>query len=75
MAKNIVAYRQKATFVLHPKLHWGLASEIQEGEDLSSAVLDSDHFFEQDLEGVSEVTVALTGNAEEGYEFKILSQK
>ncbi len=75
MRKNTVAYGQKATFVLHPKLYWGLASEIQEGEDLSSAVLNSDHFFEQDLEGVTEVTVALTGNAEDGYEFKILSQK
>jgi len=75
MRKNTVAYDQKATFVMHPKLYWGLASEIQEGEQLASAVLNSDHFYEQDLEGVSEVEVALTGNAEEGYKFKIISQK
>ena len=71
MTKQVVSYNQKATFVLHPKLYWGLASEIQEGEQLSSAVLDSEHFFEQDLEGVSEVTVGLYGNAEDGYSFKI----
>lgn len=75
MTKNIVAYDQKATFVLHPKLYWGLASEIQEGEQLSSAVLNSDSFFEQDLEGVSEVTVGLYGNAQDGYRFMIESQK
>ena len=75
MRKKTVAYDQKATFVLHPKLYWGLASEIQEGEQLSSAVLNSDSFFEQDLEGVSEVTVGLYGNAEDGYCFKIESQK
>ena len=75
MTKQIVAYDQKATFVLHPKLYWGLASEIQEGEQISSAVLNSDHFFEQDLEGVTDVTVALYGNAEEGYRFEIESQR
>ena len=71
MTKQVVSYNQKATFVLHPKLYWGLASEIQEGDQLSSAVLNSDSFFEQDLEGVSEVTVGLYGNAEDGYSFKI----
>lgn len=71
MTKKIVGYDQKATFVLHPKLYWGLASEIQEGEQLSSAVLNSNSFFEQDLEGMTEVTVGLYGNAEEGYQFKI----
>ena len=75
MTKKIVAYDQKATFVLHPKLYWGLASEIQEGDQLSSAVLDSDSFFEQDLEGMSEVTVGLYGNAQDGYMFKIDSWK
>jgi hypothetical protein len=74
VSKNIVGYGQKATFVLHPKLYWGIASEIQEGDQLSSAVLNSDNFFEQNLEGVSNVTVALYGNAEEGYQFKIESQ-
>ena len=73
--KKIVGYGQKATFVLHPKLYWGLASEIQEGMELSSAVLNSDIFFEQNLEGASNVTVALCGNAKEGYQFKIESQQ
>lgn len=75
MSKKTVAYGQKATFVLHPKLYWGLASEIQEGKQISSAVLNSDSFFEQDLEGVSEVTIALYGNAEDGYQFKIENQR
>lgn len=71
MTKKIVAYDQKATFVLHPKLYWGMASEIQEGELISSAVIDSDSFFELDLEGLSEVTVGLYGDAEEGYQFRV----
>ena len=71
MTKQVVAYDQKATFVLHPKLYWGLASEIQEGDQLSSAVLNSNSFFEQDLEGMSEVTVGLYGNAQDGYTFKV----
>lgn len=75
MTKQTVAYDQKATFVLHPKLYWGLASEIQEGDQISSAVLNSEHFFEQNLEGVSEVTISLNGNAEDGYLFKIEDQK
>jgi len=75
MSKNIIAYGQKATFVLHPKLYWGIASEIQEGAQLSSAVLNSNCFFEQDLEGVSNVTVALYGNAEDGYQFKLENQQ
>ncbi len=74
MTKDIVAYGQKATFVLHPKLYWGLASEIQEGELLSSAVLDSASFFELDLEGLTEVTVGLYGNAQDGYQFKVDSK-
>lgn len=74
MTKNIVAYDQKATFVLHPKLYWGLASEIQEGEQISSAVLNSDSFFELDLEGLTEVTIALHGNAADGYRFVVEDQ-
>jgi len=74
MTKDIVAYGQKATFVLHPKLYWGLASEIQEGEQLSSAVLDSASFYELDLESLSEVTVGLYGNAQDGYQFKVDSK-
>lgn len=69
ITKKIVAYGQKATFILHPKLYWGIASEIQEGQDISSAVLNSDNFFEQDIEGVSNTIVTLTGNPKEGYQF------
>ena len=75
MTKRTVAYGQKATFVLHPKLYWGVASEIEEGDQLSTAVLNTDAFFEQNLDGVSEATVALLGNAETGYSFEIESQK
>jgi hypothetical protein len=75
MTKNIVGYGQKATFVLKPKLYWGIASEIEESQSLNSAVLNTDHFFEQDLEGVSEVEISLNGNAEDVYTFKIDSQK
>jgi hypothetical protein len=69
MTKQIVAYDQKATFILHPKLYWGIASEIQEGQLISSAVLNTDNFFEQDIEGVLEAVVTLSGNAKEGYQF------
>jgi hypothetical protein len=71
MTKNIVAYDQKATFILHPKLYWGIASEIQEGQLISSAVLNTDNFFEQDIEGVLNATVTLTGNAKEGFQFYV----
>lgn len=71
MTKTIVAYNQKATFILHPKLYWGIASEIQEGQLISTAVLHTDNFFEQDIEGVTEATVTLTGNPKEGYQFTV----
>jgi hypothetical protein len=69
LTENIVAYDQKATFILHPKLYWGIASEIQEGQLISSAVLNTDDFFEQDIEGVTRTTVTLVGNPREGYNF------
>lgn len=69
MKKEIVAYDQKATFIIHPKLYWGIASEIQESQLISSAVLNTDFFFEQDIEGVTNTTVTLTGNPKEGYQF------
>lgn len=75
VSKDIVAYRQKATFRLFPKLYWGIASEINQSDSLFSAVLDSDQFFEQNLENVSSVTVSLNGNAEDGYSFKIENQE
>jgi len=74
MTKSGVAYNQKATFILHPKLYWGVASQIQEGQALSSAVLDTDHFFEQNLEGVTQATVTLTGNSTDGYQFTVENQ-
>ncbi|AXG71061.1 hypothetical protein KORDIASMS9_03316 [Kordia sp. SMS9] len=75
ITKKIVGYGQKATFVLKPKLYWGIASEIEESQLLNSAVLNTDHFFELDLEGASEVNISLNGNAEDGYTFKVDSQK
>ncbi|KAF7765060.1 hypothetical protein PCIT_b1196 [Pseudoalteromonas citrea] len=75
MEKKIVGFGQKATFVLKPKLYWGVASEIEESQLLNSAVLNTNSFFEQDLEGVSKATISLNGNAEEGYTFKIESQE
>ena len=36
MSKNIVGYGQKATFVLKPKLYWGIASEIEESQLLKA---------------------------------------
>ena len=75
MTKNIVANDQKATFVLHPKLYWGLASEIQDGQQISSAVLNTDSFFEMDIEGMISADVILTGNSKDGYEFSVENQK
>ncbi|WP_420551195.1 hypothetical protein [Tenacibaculum aiptasiae] len=73
--KNIVAYEQKATFQLAPKIYWGIASEINVSQSISSAVLDSNIFFEQDLTNVSSATVSLNGNAEIGYKFQIDHQE
>jgi hypothetical protein len=75
LRKSSIGHGQKATFVLKPKLYWGIASEIQEGELIHSGELNTDHFFEQDLEGVTEVNISLNGNAEEGYTFRIDSQR
>lgn len=75
LTKNIVGFGQKATFVLKPKLYWGIASEIEESQLINSEVLNTDSFFEQDLEGITEVNISLNGNAEEGYTFMIDSQK
>ncbi|MFT7009425.1 MAG: hypothetical protein ACJAXJ_003973 [Colwellia sp.] len=75
MTKKIVGFGQKATFVLKSKLYWGVASEIKESQLLNSAVLNTDSFFEQNLEGVSKATISLNGNAQDGYTFKIESQE
>jgi hypothetical protein len=71
MEKKIVAYGQKTTFILHPKLYWGIASEIQEGQAIRSAGLNTENFFVQDIEGVTNATVTLTGNPNEGYKFVV----
>ncbi len=71
LQKTIVAYDQKATFVSEPKLYWGIASEIQEGQAISSAVLVTDTFFEHDLDGVSQATITLTGDSASGYQFTV----
>lgn len=71
MDKKTVAFEQKATFVLKPNLYFGIASEVQEGEMISSAVLNADHFHELRLDGLSSVTISLNGNAKSGYEFKV----
>jgi hypothetical protein len=57
--------------VLHPKLYWGVASEIQEGQAIGSAVLNTDQFWVQDIEGVNNATVTLMGNPNEGYHFVV----
>ncbi|NQZ11576.1 MAG: hypothetical protein HRT35_30875 [Algicola sp.] len=75
MEKKIVGFGQKATFVLKPKLYWGVASEIEESQLLNSAVLSTNSFFEQDLEGVTKATVSCNGNAEDGYKFIVESQE
>jgi len=71
LQKTLVAYDQKATFIVEPKLYWGIASEIQEGQLIASAVLQTDAFFEQHLEGVSQATVTLIGDSASGYQFTV----
>ncbi|ATC94825.1 hypothetical protein [Pseudoalteromonas tunicata] len=73
--KNVVAFGQKASFLIKPKIYWGIASEIQQSGAISSAVIDSLNFFEQNLESVSSATVSLNGNAKEGYSFKVEEQE
>ncbi len=74
MAKNILACGRKAIFMLLPKFYWGLTSEAQEGGQFGSAALNSASFYGLDLEGLTEVTVGLYGNAKDGYKFKIDSK-
>jgi len=71
MQKSIVAYGQKATFVFDRKLYWGVASEIQEGQLIGTAILSTNAFFQQDLNGVRRATVTLTGSAVSGYHFEV----
>lgn len=69
MSRDITKKNNKAIFVLQGKLYWGITSDIQEGEKLGHLAGDADSFFEQDIEGVSNATVTLTGNPQEGYRF------
>ena len=66
--KQEVAKGQKAEFVFHPKLYFGVSSEYEVGEALDSAVMSED-FTPISLEGLSKLTVTLTGSAEMGYRF------
>ena len=68
--KQEVAKNQKAEFVFHPKLYFGVTSEYELGESIDSAVM-SDEFSGISLEGLSQITVKLTGNAETGYRFMV----
>ena len=71
MQESIVAFGQKASFIVERNLYWGVASEIQEGQMLATAVLNSDVFFEQSLEGATGATVTLTGNEWSGFQFEV----
>jgi len=74
MGKKIVAYNQQASFRPSEKIYWGLASEINEGKGIKSAVLNSKNFFEVNLKGLSDIWVSLNGNAKNGYYFQIEKQ-
>ena len=73
MRQAVVAYGQKATFIVESKLYWGIASEIQEGQLINTAILERDTFFELDLQGVSQATVTLSGDSQAGYQFTVES--
>lgn len=69
--KDVVANDQKAASTQPPKISWGTAQDISEGEALSSAALNSGGFWVQDIEGVNEAVVTLEGNPKEGYTFNV----
>ncbi|WBX77721.1 hypothetical protein PG911_05530 [Tenacibaculum ovolyticum] len=71
LEKNQVGYHQSAIFIPSNKIFFGLASEISEGDSLQSAILNTENFFELDLNGLSNVTISLNGNAQIGYQFQI----
>ncbi|MFB8787305.1 MAG: hypothetical protein U7123_00240 [Potamolinea sp.] len=70
LKKQAIAKNQKAEFVFHPKLYFGLSSEYQVGDIVDSAVM-SDDFKDISLEGLQSLTVTLTGNATNGYAFEV----
>jgi PKD repeat protein len=71
MLETAVVPAQKATFIVEPKLYWGISPDIEEGQVIGMAVLQTAVFFEQDLEGVTGATVTLTGNVKDGYQFVV----
>ncbi|MFS0519402.1 hypothetical protein ACEYW6_32555 [Nostoc sp. UIC 10607] len=73
LTKNTVAKGEKAEFVFHPKLYFGLNSEYEVGDTVSSAVMSED-FKEISLEGLKSITVAMTGNPANGYNFTVTDQ-
>ena len=70
LTKNSIAKGEKAEFVFHPKLYFGLSSEYQVGDVVSSAVM-SEEFKEVSLEGLKSLTVTMKGNAADGFTFDI----
>jgi hypothetical protein len=73
LTKKIVAKGEKAEFVVHPKLYFGLSSEYQVGDIVSSAVMSED-FKEISLEGLKSLTVTMTGSPALGYTFAVSDQ-
>ncbi|MCP4154511.1 MAG: hypothetical protein GY757_42695 [bacterium] len=71
LEKNFIAYGHKATFILQPRLYWGIATEIEAGQAIGTGVLTSSEFWEQDIENISKATVKLVGNPKEGYSFHL----
>lgn len=68
--KHEVAKNQKAEFVFHPKLYFGVCSEFEEGDIVSSAVM-SEEFKEIALEGLSSIIITMKGDAANGYTFEV----
>jgi hypothetical protein len=68
--KNQVARNEKAEFVIHPKLYFGVTSEYEVGDIIDSAVM-SEEFTDISLEGLSSATITLKGNAANGYTFEL----
>lgn len=73
LTKNSIAKGEKAEFVFHPKLYFGLSSEYEVGDVVSSAVM-SEEFKEVNLEGLKSLTVTMKGNAADGFTFEISDQ-
>lgn len=73
LQKKQVGHDQTAVFKPSQIIYFGLASEITEGNDLASAVINSSKFFELDLTGLSNVVISLNGNPKNGYYFQLES--